>query len=136
VTYQIRVLWAGRRAQDPLIAAADAYLARLSRFVPAELCRCRGERWPILGDLVLLDPQGAPQTTASMTTWLRRAQAEARPVTFAIGAADGAGATLPGLARATWSLAGVTLPHRLALVVLLEQLYRAHTVLAGTPYAR
>jgi 23S rRNA (pseudouridine1915-N3)-methyltransferase len=57
-------------------------------------------------------------------------------VAFVIGGADGIPADLLSRADARLSLSTLTLPHRLARVVLAEQLYRAMTILRGEPYAR
>jgi 23S rRNA (pseudouridine1915-N3)-methyltransferase len=59
-----------------------------------------------------------------------------RAAAFVVGGADGLHPDVKARAREAWSLSRLTLPHRLALVVLLEQLYRAHTVLRGEPYHR
>jgi 23S rRNA (pseudouridine1915-N3)-methyltransferase len=58
----------------------------------------------------------------------------ARPVTFVLGGSHGLAAGLLQRADARWSLGPLTLPHELARVVVLEQLYRAFTILRGEPY--
>ena len=63
---------------------------------------------------------------------LRRTKA----VAFLIGGADGHTDALRRAADWRWSLSPLTLQHELALVVLLEQLYRARCINAGTPYHR
>jgi 23S rRNA (pseudouridine1915-N3)-methyltransferase len=143
-----RVLAIGRRADDPLIAVAQSYLERLTRYVPSELVRLRdsdiaGERDDLLRALkpdewvVALDERGRERTTIELAELLGRWQRDAvRGVAFVIGGADGLHADVKTRARETWSLSRLTLPHRLALVVLLEQLYRAQTVLRGEPYHR
>lgn len=55
---------------------------------------------------------------------------------FFIGGADGHDESLLASCDHVWSLSDVTLPHELALVVLLEQLYRAGTIIRGEPYHR
>lgn len=57
-------------------------------------------------------------------------------VAFVIGGAEGIPAALSGGAAVRLSLSSMTLPHRLARVVLLEQLYRGLSILKGEPYAR
>lgn len=143
-----RILVIGRRADDPLLAVASGYLDRLSRYVPSELVRIRdsdvqGERDDLLRALkpdelvVALDERGRERTTLELADVLGRWQRDAvRAVAFVIGGADGLHADVKTRAREQWALSKLTLPHRLALVVLLEQLYRAHTVLRGEPYHR
>ncbi len=53
---------------------------------------------------------------------------------FAIGGDEGLSPAVTGKAALTLSLSKMTLPHRLARVVLLEQLYRAYTLIRGEPY--
>lgn len=57
-------------------------------------------------------------------------------VAFLIGAADGHTEALRQASRYVLSLSAMTMQHELALVVLLEQIYRVHTLLAGSPYHR
>lgn len=59
-----------------------------------------------------------------------------RRIAFLIGASDGHTEELRSRCNHILSLSKFTLQHELALVVLLEQLYRCHTILAGTPYHR
>jgi len=53
-----------------------------------------------------------------------------------IGGADGLDASLKENAQAMWRLSSLTLPHAMARVLLVEQLYRAWTILQGHPYHR
>ena len=57
-------------------------------------------------------------------------------ISFLLGGANGHGAALKARADERWSLSKLTLPHELARLVLLEQLYRAETLRAGHPYHR
>jgi 23S rRNA (pseudouridine1915-N3)-methyltransferase len=63
-----------------------------------------------------------------------RWQLRARPIALLIGGSHGLDDGLLGQARARWSLGPLTLPHELARVIALEQLYRAWTILRGEPY--
>ena len=57
-----------------------------------------------------------------------------RPVSLVIGGSRGLDPSLLARASARWSLGPLTLPHELARVVVIEQLYRAFTILKGQPY--
>ena len=57
-----------------------------------------------------------------------------RPVALVIGGSNGLDPSLLARAHSRWSLGPLTLPHELARVVVLEQLYRALTILRGEPY--
>ena len=79
---------------------------------------------------IVLDEKGQSMTTTQFATLLK---AEA---TFLIGGADGLPDEVKRDARLLLRLSALTLPHALAQVVLLEQLYRAATILTGHPYHR
>ncbi len=143
-----RVVCVGRKARDPLLEAADDYLGRLSRYVPTELLRLRegsidSERKELLkvlgkgGRVVALDERGKEATTTELARRLESyAHSGESQVTFVIGGADGLHPDVLALAHERWALSRFTLPHRMALALLAEQLYRAHTLLRGEPYHR
>ena len=89
------------------------------------------------GYLVALDEHGTEHTSAS---WAARvSELETRSVSqlsFLLGGANGHGGALKNRADEVWSLSKLTLPHELARLVLLEQLYRVETIRAGHPYHR
>lgn len=97
---------------------------RLDRAIPA-------------GDvLVALDEQGALATSEALAAQLGGWRDAGRQVTLVIGGADGLDPAL--LQRADWQLAlgRLTWPHLLVRLLIVEQLYRASTILAGHPYHR
>jgi 23S rRNA (pseudouridine1915-N3)-methyltransferase len=81
--------------------------------------------------LVLLDPRGRTYDSVAFARWLEDRRQGRRDVCFVIGGADGI-----ELARCDerLSFGPMTFPHQLARVLLVEQLYRAHKILAGEPY--
>ena len=85
-------------------------------------------------ELVALDRTGAPWTSEELARRLRRWRDDARPVAFLIGGSEGLDPGLVADCRHRWSLGALTLPHELARVVVLEQLYRGFTILRGEPY--
>jgi 23S rRNA (pseudouridine1915-N3)-methyltransferase len=87
--------------------------------------------------LVVLDERGENLDSAALAGLLREWRAEDRPaVCFVIGGADGLAASLRDRANLKLAFGSATWPHQLARVMLLEQLYRAGTILAGHPYHR
>lgn len=89
------------------------------------------------GYLVCLDETGARFSSRKLAAHL--AELELRGVSqlsLIIGGAEGLSAQLKAEARECWALSEFTLPHELARLVLLEQLYRAETIRAGHPYHR
>jgi 23S rRNA (pseudouridine1915-N3)-methyltransferase len=144
---RIRVVCVGRRARDPLLEAADDYLARLTRYVDIELVRLKesglnDEKSAIAGRLkpndrlIVLDERGEQVTTTDLAHRLARWRELDRDLVLLVGGADGIHPELKARAAETLALSRLTLPHRLAQVLLLEQLYRAYTVLRGEPYHR
>ena len=91
-------------------------------------------RIPASASVVALARVGAGWTSADLATQLDRWILAARPLAFVIGGSHGLDASLIGRATATWSLGSLTLPHELARIVVVEQLYRAFTILRGEPY--
>jgi 23S rRNA (pseudouridine1915-N3)-methyltransferase len=84
--------------------------------------------------LVALARRGREWSSEELARQVERWQREARPVALAIGGSHGLAADLLAAAADRWSLGPLTLPHELARVVVLEQLYRACTILRGEPY--
>jgi 23S rRNA (pseudouridine1915-N3)-methyltransferase len=80
----------------------------------------------------VLDAGGAGFTSEGFAQWVQDRRLSGRDLCFVIGGPFG-GLRLDA-AEHTLSLGSMTLPHQLARVVLLEQLYRAHKILAGEPY--
>lgn len=86
--------------------------------------------------LVVLDEHGAAWTTRDLASRLARWRDEDADVAFVIGSADGLAPRVKAAATATIALSALTLPHGLARVLLVEQLYRGYSVAAGHPYHR
>jgi len=87
--------------------------------------------------VVLLDSLGENLDSISFATQLAKWRANGRPaVVFLIGGADGLAASLREKAELRLSFGAATWPHQLVRVMLLEQLYRSMTILAGHPYHR
>jgi 23S rRNA (pseudouridine1915-N3)-methyltransferase len=86
---------------------------------------------------VVLDGRGDNLDSAALAARLQQWRAEDRPaVCFVIGGADGLAASLSDTAKLRLAFGAATWPHQLARIMLLEQLYRAGSMLAGHPYHR
>ncbi|MEM9744033.1 MAG: 23S rRNA (pseudouridine(1915)-N(3))-methyltransferase RlmH [Pseudomonadota bacterium] len=85
---------------------------------------------------IALDERGASKTTAQIAESLTHWQREGDPVAMIIGGAGGLAPDLLQRADEQWSLSALTLPHGLARVVIVEQLYRAWTLTQNHPYHR
>lgn len=87
--------------------------------------------------LIALDERGALLTSRDFAAHLARLQqAGVRTIAFAIGGADGLDPEVCARAALVLSLGRMTFPHELVRLLLVEQLYRAFTILKGHPYHR
>jgi 23S rRNA (pseudouridine1915-N3)-methyltransferase len=86
---------------------------------------------------VVLDERGKQMGSVDFAGWIDRQEMQGRKaVSLLIGGADGHPDGLRQAADEVWSLSKMTLQHELALVVLMEQLYRAFSIQRGEPYHR
>jgi 23S rRNA (pseudouridine1915-N3)-methyltransferase len=85
---------------------------------------------------VALDERGRAMNSTQLAQHIQRWRARGRDIAFIIGGAEGLDAALKSTAELTLSLSPMRLPHALARVLLVEQLYRAHAILSGHPYHR
>jgi 23S rRNA (pseudouridine1915-N3)-methyltransferase len=149
------LLWFGKRGPDGVEQLADDYRGRIARFVPIAEQRLRpaaGQRADRAGtlereaaelrrhlragdQLVTLDERGRQVSTVELSAFLGEATGRGR-VVFAIGSDLGLAEGLRREARLELALSRLTLPHQLARLILLEQLYRALDLAAGGPYHR
>ncbi len=87
--------------------------------------------------LVVLDESGKTLSSPAFATWIAQYRdGGCRTLAFLVGGPDGHGSEAVSGAALKLSLGPMTLPHGLARAVLIEQLYRATTILAGHPYHR
>jgi 23S rRNA (pseudouridine1915-N3)-methyltransferase len=86
--------------------------------------------------VVVLDERGTSLTTAALATRLKGWQLEADDVALVIGGPDGLDPAFRAAAHERIRLSDLTLPHAMARVLLIEQLYRAWSINANHPYHR
>ena len=133
--------------------AADDYLRRLRRYVtPAEHEVREASRAPTVSvqraeeaarletriiegsTVVALAREGTGWSSRELARQVERWLLSARPLCLVIGGSAGLDPSLIARAHARWSLGPLTFPHELARIIVLEQLYRAFTILRGEPY--
>jgi len=109
-------------------------LARHARVEVVEVAdgEAAARRLPRGAVIVLLDAGGRQLDSVAFARWLEGHRQGARDVCFVVGGPYGI--ALEARVDHRLSLGPMTLPHQLARVVLLEQLYRGHKILAGEPY--
>jgi 23S rRNA (pseudouridine1915-N3)-methyltransferase len=132
---RISVIAVGR-LRPPFQDDVEHYRKLLAGLARVEVIEVREEekvppRIPERAHLVLLASNGRELDSVELSEWLEERRQEGRDLCFVIGGPRGL-----DLERCDTrlSLGRITLPHQLARVVLLEQLYRAHKILAREPY--
>jgi 23S rRNA (pseudouridine1915-N3)-methyltransferase len=140
---KLTIAWIGKTKNSAIQALTDEYLNRLRQYADTEggplkdeaallkLCDGRGAR----RRLVVLDSHGKQLSSEELAGFLREHQ-DCNPaaLVFAVGPADGFSEELRRKADLVLSIGKMTLAHELARVVVLEQVYRAFTILKGHPY--
>ena len=123
-------------------ADADAHYRRLlDRYQPLSVVEARDEadlvrKLPREGRLVAIERTGTAFDSIEWSHWLDARRLEARDLWLMIGGPEGLPAAALEAAQERISLGPLTLPHQLARIVVLEQLFRAAKILAGEPYHR
>jgi len=152
---RLRLIWVGKTKNEHVRALLTDYLQRLGRFVRCEVMELREsagaddrvveeESKRIAGALradsvmVLLDVEGRREwSSQELAAQVERWQLEGKKeIAFIIGGHLGVAPELKTKADVRWSLSRLTLTHEMARVVLVEQLYRAYTILHGLPYQK
>ena len=143
---KIKIAWIGKTKEPALAALTDEYLKRISRYAQVEGISLRNEsdllakfgqnaRSGSKCSMVLMDSRGKEFTSEQFAIFLADYQdRNPLPLVFAIGGADGFAAETKSAAANLISLGKITMAHELARIVLLEQVYRAFTILKGHPY--
>ncbi len=142
---KLHIAWIGRTKSAPIQSLTAEYLKRLSRFTACDaqellsesallklVKKSAGRTQPVL---VLLDSRGRQLDSQEIANFLEYHQShDTQELLFAVGPADGWSDSIRAAAKSILSFGKITLPHELARVVLLEQLYRGFTILQGHPY--
>lgn len=152
---RLRLIWTGKTKDARLRELQLDYEKRLSHFTRCEIVEIResasaGSKAGIDRDsksisdrlsngavAVLLDPNGSnwssPELAAQIQRWENQGTKE---VAFIVGGPHGVSPELTARVQQRWSLTRLTLTHEMVRVVLLEQLYRAYTIIHGLPYQK
>lgn len=120
---------------------------RLTEIEPEKRCKSKsidkvidteGERIlkliPPNSFVAALEVTGKPYTSVTFANEMQHIMGSGRHLTFIIGGPEGLSGACKERANSHWSLSSFTLPHALARVVIVEQIYRAQTILTGHPY--
>jgi 23S rRNA (pseudouridine1915-N3)-methyltransferase len=125
------------RLRPPFVDDVQHYQKLLARYARLELIEVREDdhvsrRIPERAFVSMLDVEGEASGSIQFSDFLESRRASGRDLCFVIGGPFG-GLSIDRVDHRL-SLGAITLPHQLARVVLLEQIYRGHKILAGEPY--
>jgi 23S rRNA (pseudouridine1915-N3)-methyltransferase len=153
---KIRLVWVGANSDPEMRALIARYSSRIKHFFPLEVAEVAAEKdrqkksdvaimraesarvvkaIPPKGLAVAVDPRGKSMDSLKFARWLERLTTESPwGVTFILGGDVGLDESIRTRADQLLSLSEMTLPHQLARLVLLEQIYRACTIMRNVPY--
>ena len=153
---KIRIIWIGSNNDAEFGAAIDRYFNRIKHFFPIEVTELAPEKSrqnkddasimradsarlvgaiPSRGTTVVLDERGELLDSLKFSRWLERLTTqEPYGINFVMGGDVGMDESVRKRASKVISLSPMTLPHQIARVVLLEQIYRACTLMRNIPY--
>ena len=141
---KLTVAWIGKTKDPAIQDLTDKYLKRLAFYASIEgrsfkdetklLASGNRSGSAVTPTLIVLDTRGKQLTSEDLAEFLRKHQDSSAHLVFVVGGADGLSEQILQRASFKLSLGKMTISHELARVVLLEQLYRAFTILKGHPY--
>ena len=149
---EVEVFWIGKTRLPGVADLTEEYARRIGRYCSFQAQEIRaakrksgagsGEEGAMLARaagsyLVALDAAGKQWNSGEFASFLQRMRdGGTQAIAFCVGGADGFSDSFRENASLLLSLSPLTMPHELARVVLLEQIYRAWTILANHPYPR
>jgi len=138
---KLRAVWVGKTKNTHIAKLCDDYAERIRHFLPLEIAEVKEEKTLSAVDaadrVVVLDPKGRSWTSDQLAKFVQQHMtSDPRRLTFVVGDYAGLPADIKKRADVQWSLSSLTFTHELARVLLLEQLYRALSIIHNFPYAR
>lgn len=149
---RFRFIWIGKTKDKNWLALQEEYLRRLSHYVKCEIVEIRDsaahETKEIEGKRILenlnqtsfvcvLDVDGKPLSSPELAKVVEKWQNRGlKEISFIIGGAEGISSAVAERADFRLSLSFLTFTHEMARVVMLEQMYRAFTIIKGFPYQK
>ncbi|PWT92542.1 MAG: hypothetical protein C5B55_06170 [Blastocatellia bacterium] len=151
---RLRIIWLGKTRDSRLRDLIADYADRLSHFVRLDITELReagrtdkagidkdlkriSDALPSGATAVVLDPDGVEWTSQQLAAQVQAWENSGiKEVVLIIGGPHGLSSSLIERADKSWSLSRLTLTHEMTRVLLLEQLYRAYTIIHGLPYQK
>lgn len=153
---KFRFIWSGSHTNAELAASVEQYLGRIRHFFPVEVVEVASERGrqsqsdvaimraqsarllaaiPDRGYVIVLDERGQTIDSLKFAKWIERLTIDSpHGVNFVVGGDVGFDDSVRKRADKLLALSPMTLPHQLARVILLEQIYRACTLMRNISY--
>ncbi len=143
---RIRIIAVGKAKDRSLRALLSDYYGRIGHYgrleeieikdAPADELSTKVSRSiPDRSRVVALEIDGRPLSSRELASWIGRAENDSiQTLVFIIGGADGLPNEVSAAADLRLSLSSMTFPHRLARLILAEQIYRGFSILRGEPY--
>jgi 23S rRNA (pseudouridine1915-N3)-methyltransferase len=146
---KLRVVWIGKTKDSRLAQLCSDYISRIEHFLPLDIAEVKEPKAGIEAEadrilaaidtdrVVVLDPKGKTWTSEQVASFIEKhMSSDPRTLTFVIGGHSGLADRVKERADIQWSLSSLTFPHDLTRVLLLEQLYRALTIIRNIPYSK
>jgi 23S rRNA (pseudouridine1915-N3)-methyltransferase len=130
----------GKTKQPALAQLEELYCQRLRNYFPVELFWYKSDTTLLAAleksasFIIALDEHGTEYTSQALAQQIKNYQVLYKEVIFVLGDAPGLPLDIITIAKTRVALSTMTFPHEFARVMLLEQLYRSGTILAGHPY--
>ena len=147
---KLRIVWVGKTKNFQLSQLCTDYISRIEHFLPVSIAEVKEPRGGIDAEaekilsaldasdrIVVLDPNGKPWTSPQLAKFVQKhMNSDSRRLTFVIGGHEGLSEKVKKQAEIQWSLSPLTFTHELTRVIILEQLYRALTIIRNLPYSK
>ncbi len=126
----------GRTHRGPVRELVEEYSSRIRKYAPVEIIEPKTLKPQRRDGLhVVLAPDGTTLTSEGLAALIERTQTSGtRHLFFYTGGPEGLPRDVAAAADMSWSLSGMTFNHQLVRVMLMEQVYRAFTIIRGEPY--
>jgi 23S rRNA (pseudouridine1915-N3)-methyltransferase len=138
---KLRVVWVGKTKNPHMAKLCDDYTSRIRHFLPLEIADVKPPKLLSSMDpsdrVVVLDPHGATWTSEQFASFLQKHMtSDPRRLTFVIGDYAGLPPEIRQRSDVQWSLSTLTFTHDMTRVLLLEQIYRALSIIQNFPYSK
>jgi 23S rRNA (pseudouridine1915-N3)-methyltransferase len=138
---KLRVVWVGKTKNPQQAKLCEDYIGRIRHFLRLEIAEVKDAKLLAALDssdrVVVLDPKGKAWTSEQFAKFVQQHMAtDPRSLTFVIGDFAGLPPEVKKRADVQWSLSPLTFTHDLTRVLLLEQIYRALSIIHNFPYSK